>query len=367
MPTTKRTSRRLADNAKERSTVTPSPKSLNTDDEDDTTSKSYSCDEPLVTVKRQETKPMAKRKKGRAVATSSSKNEPDIISDSGHNEENSSVKRVSKRIKKNESDLCTGKKNIMTILQNDANAFRVEAASMAKRNSKQSNVAPMLDNNDKEAEDMTCVPCATGISNTSVADGVDSNAMDDKIDVDESNMNDDADRSEDNNNNNDDDDDEDDRPFTVEYATSSRATCRRCDAVIGKGEIRISHVPLFRGKPGYRVYRHLHCAVFSEEITNVPDVGGWKKLKSADVEQLRQRIEESQIEIVRENEDLDPDELVQKGFQGEIRKTPTGFLGTQLPFQIEGQSWMYHQEVHVPEIRGGILADEMGMVRFVVM
>lgn len=32
-----------------------------------------------------------------------------------------------------------------------------------------------------------------------------------------------------------------------------------------------------------------------------------------------------------------------------------------LPFQVEGFSWMRHQEVKCPEIRGGILADEMGM------
>lgn len=31
-----------------------------------------------------------------------------------------------------------------------------------------------------------------------------------------------------------------------------------------------------------------------------------------------------------------------------------------LPFQVEGFSWMRHQEVKCPEIRGGILADEMG-------
>ena len=165
---------------------------------------------------------------------------------------------------------------------------------------------------------------------------------------------------------NDNNEDEEDRPFTVEYATSSRATCRRCDAVILKGEIRISHVPLFRGKPGYRVYRHLKCAVFSEDIVKIENVGGWKKLNPADLEHLRQRIQESLLEIERENEDLDPDELVQKGFQGEIRETPATFVGTQLPFQIEGQSWMYNQEVHVPEIRGGILADEMGMVCLIV-
>jgi len=54
---------------------------------------------------------------------------------------------------------------------------------------------------------------------------------------------------------------------------------------------------------------------------------------------------------------------VQQKFEGEIREPPPGLEASLLPFQVEGVSWMYHQEVHKPEIRGGILADEMGMVR----
>ena len=37
------------------------------------------------------------------------------------------------------------------------------------------------------------------------------------------------------------------------------------------------------------------------------------------------------------------------------------FSGILLPFQVEGFSWMRHQEVKEAEIMGGILADEMGM------
>ena len=50
-------------------------------------------------------------------------------------------------------------------------------------------------------------------------------------------------------------------------------------------------------------------------------------------------------------------------FQGVTRSPAKGLVADLLPFQVEGVSWMYHQEVHKPEIRGGILADEMGMVR----
>jgi DNA repair protein RAD16 len=104
------------------------------------------------------------------------------------------------------------------------------------------------------------------------------------------------------------------------------------------------------------VYRHLQCAVFSEEVVTAKDVGGYKKLNKQDFKLLVERVEESKIEVQKENEELHPDELVNVGFQGEMRSPPPGLTATMLPFQVEGASWMYHQEVHVPEARGGILA-----------
>jgi SNF2 family DNA or RNA helicase len=106
------------------------------------------------------------------------------------------------------------------------------------------------------------------------------------------------------------------------------------------------------------VYRHLHCAVFSDEIASVEDIGGWQKLTSDDLEKLVNRIEESKIELEKENEELQPDELVPVSYQGVIRAPPLGLAGDMLPFQTEGVSWMHNQEVN-EAIHGGILADEM--------
>jgi len=114
-------------------------------------------------------------------------------------------------------------------------------------------------------------------------------------------------------------------------------------------------------KPGFKVYRHLQCAVFSEDVLTVKDVGGYKKLNKQDYKLLVDRVEESKVEIEKENEELDPNELVPVTFQGEIRAPPPGLTATMLPFQVEGTSWMHHQEVNVPEARGGVLADEMGL------
>lgn len=196
-----------------------------------------------------------------------------------------------------------------------------------------------------------------------------SNPLPSKIAVKPANLKAEASESEENHEDDDvDDDDEvDDKPFKVEYSSTGRATCRRCDEVIKKGELRISHVPLFRGKPGYTVYRHLDCAVFSEEVKSAEDVGGWRKLNKSDRELLALRVEESKMEVQRENEELEPDELVPTIFQGEIRGPPAGLNATLLPFQVEGASWMRHQEVFVTGIHGGILADEMGMVRKVAL
>jgi hypothetical protein len=173
----------------------------------------------------------------------------------------------------------------------------------------------------------------------------------------------DAEASSNNNEAEEEDSDNEDRPYRVEYAPSGRATCRSCDERIDKGTLRTCHTPLFRGKPGYVNYRHLYCATFDDSIEQMSDIGGWRKLKKMDQKALADRLIEAKIVTEKENQELQPDELVQVAFQGETRKAPEGLVAGLLPFQVEGASWMYHQEVNIPELRGGILADEMGMVR----
>jgi len=50
---------------------------------------------------------------------------------------------------------------------------------------------------------------------------------------------------------------------------------------------------------------------------------------------------------------LDPDELVPLTFQGDIINDPPGMTARLLPFQVEGLSWMHHQETQT-EINGGV-------------
>ena len=171
--------------------------------------------------------------------------------------------------------------------------------------------------------------------------------------------------------------------YIIECAKTARSTCKRCDIRIQKNQLRVGHRPLFRGKPGYRVFKHLHCIVFSEDIVCAEDIVGYDRLEDQDYDLLRCRIVESRKEIEKEKEELDADELVQTGFEGVVRSSPKGLNANLLPFQAEGASWMYCQETNSNSsdgktkakansdetstasnknvIRGGILADEMGM------
>jgi len=156
-----------------------------------------------------------------------------------------------------------------------------------------------------------------------------------------------------------DSDDLKDMPYRVEYSATGRAACRGCDGRIANGILRVAERPLFRGKAGFTVYRHLECTIFPDEIERLQDMGGWRRIKKQDRESIEDRIKASKTLVEKENQELQPDELVQVNFEGEIRNDPKGLSANLLPFQVEGFSWMVHQERHVPEIRGGILADEM--------
>ena len=89
-------------------------------------------------------------------------------------------------------------------------------------------------------------------------------------------------------------------------------------------------------------------------------MGGWRKLSKDDYDALVRRVEESKEDVKKENEELDPDELVPVSFQGEMRPPPKGLAANLLPFQIEGVSWMHHQEISGESgVHGGMLCDEV--------
>lgn len=58
-------------------------------------------------------------------------------------------------------------------------------------------------------------------------------------------------------------------PFNVEYSKSSRATCRTCDEIIKKGDVRVGHTPLFRGKVNDLLQRHVISLLCRLSCTNL--------------------------------------------------------------------------------------------------
>jgi hypothetical protein len=79
-------------------------------------------------------------------------------------------------------------------------------------------------------------------------------------------------------------------------------------------------------QPGFMVYRHLICTVFSENILCAEDVEKYDDLADEDYVRLAEQVDVSKEKIKEEMEELEPDELVQKSFEGEIRSEPPGYV-----------------------------------------
>lgn len=150
------------------------------------------------------------------------------------------------------------------------------------------------------------------------------------------------------------------RVYTLWYEKTRRTFCCDCTRPIFKGMLRIAECRTLGRKDKYTVYHHVQCATFPlGEIKRIQDFYMWPNIKTIDQEAVLARLEEKRILLEKENQALEPDALVQTTYQGATLPPPHGLRSSLLPFQVEGFSWMVHQELHAPEIRGGILADEM--------
>jgi len=152
--------------------------------------------------------------------------------------------------------------------------------------------------------------------------------------------------------------------YQLELAKTGRSTCKRCDSVIKKLVLRVGTRPLFRGKPGYLQWQHATCTLFDPStVKKGGDIEDYAKLSDEDKAIIDERIEISKEGFEDDNRPIKQEELARADFTGTIRPPPSLLVGTLLPYQREGHSWMVEQEVsdEEPLRRGGILADEMGM------
>ena len=155
-----------------------------------------------------------------------------------------------------------------------------------------------------------------------------------------------------------------------QYATTGRARCRRCGEDIQKGDLRLGYPFRWRQADDcYTLYIHPECyesSVFGikekdlrkkiygyEALNNTERARLWKEMRSegrmakADKEGANATAEYSSGSVGVDTKSL-PEVPV-----------PKDMAVPMLPFQREGLAWMCQQEES--DVKGGILADEMGM------
>mmetsp|Transcript_19582 Transcript_19582/g.54783 ORF Transcript_19582/g.54783 Transcript_19582/m.54783 type:complete len:1214 (+) Transcript_19582:82-3723(+) len=160
--------------------------------------------------------------------------------------------------------------------------------------------------------------------------------------------------------------------MTVTYAPTGRAKCRRCGEAIDKGVLRLGYPFRWRAnEDAYSMWLHPECYV--PEVFGIKEkelrskVFGFEALNNTERAQLWKRMRSTGKEGQASSESKHAADDHSKGSVGpkvdfgKIPKVevPKELVVSMLPFQREGLSWMCHQEAS--DVKGGILADEMGM------
>lgn len=152
--------------------------------------------------------------------------------------------------------------------------------------------------------------------------------------------------------------------YITEISRSGRARCRKCSQLVQKNELRVG-VPIRHsaGEHGWiSAWQHLHCTRIEERENFEEVLYGYEDLSPEDQKTVL-------LEITSDNlpdhlKPLDPEDLVKRGKLPEVNP-PKELLRPLLPYQKEGLGWLVRQEQ--TDVRGGILADEMGMGKTIQM
>ena len=146
--------------------------------------------------------------------------------------------------------------------------------------------------------------------------------------------------------------------YMAEYAKTGRAKCRVCGELITLKSLRVGLEVDEKGWGIITKWQHPDCTRLPKGVTGESMVG-FDALTVPD----QQRIEEmlSARGPPAHLKPVDPDEEVAAAASTWTtqREPPDSLLAPMLPYQKEGLGWLCHQEDS--EMRGGILADEMGM------
>lgn len=152
--------------------------------------------------------------------------------------------------------------------------------------------------------------------------------------------------------------------YIVEKSRSGRARCRRCSQFVPKDMLRCG-IPIrhAQGEHGWiAAWQHLECTRIEERGRYEDIIYGFSELSQPKQDAV---IAEITSDIVPDHlKPLDPDDLVRRDKLDPV-EPPRELLRPLLPYQREGLGWLVRQERS--ELKGGILADEMGMGKTIQM
>ncbi len=148
----------------------------------------------------------------------------------------------------------------------------------------------------------------------------------------------------------------------VEYSRSARARCRRCSEKIPKSVVRVGAPIKWRGGTHGWIssWMHLECSRVEDpsSIDIERRVYGFSALEPEDQKRVLEEL--SKTDTPEHLKPMDPDDpSFTKRAALEPAEQPSDVTTPMLPYQLEGLGWMLAQEAS--DIKGGILADEMGM------
>ncbi|CAE7616604.1 rhp16 [Symbiodinium natans] len=155
-----------------------------------------------------------------------------------------------------------------------------------------------------------------------------------------------------------------------QYAPTGRARCRRCGEEIDKGALRLGYPFRWRqSEDAYTLYLHPECyesSVFGIKEKDLRNkIFGYEALNNTERQRLWKAMRSESRAAKASREGAEAAAEYSSGSVGVVTKNlpavpvPKDLAVPMLPFQKEGLAWMCHQEEST--VRGGILADEMGM------
>ncbi|KAG8470640.1 hypothetical protein KFE25_009061 [Diacronema lutheri] len=146
--------------------------------------------------------------------------------------------------------------------------------------------------------------------------------------------------------------------FCIQHAPTGRAKCRVCGTLIPAKALRFGVEEIMSGYGEIMCYRHLACSrlPLGVPLSNVDGLSELDESERALVESTL--LSTSPLDHLTE---ADPDEVLRSSVivHTAEREPPATITTPLLCFQRIGLAWMCEQERS--EVRGGILADEMGM------